>query len=133
MYRIVLYSFTIIAVFCVAALAGERSVIQVQQGEAPPIAKPNYGLAQVVPLPAPARPQVPGGVSVQPVTSQLRKPRLIRVAPNGDKYCSNGFLADHRIALDCAGFLSRALLCEPFPLQMKSAATASIATPSWIG
>jgi mono/diheme cytochrome c family protein len=89
MYRIVLYSFTIIAVFCVAALAGERSVIQVQQGEAPPIAKPNYGLARVVPLPAPARPQVPGGVSVQPVISQLRKPRLIRVAPNGDLFVAD--------------------------------------------
>ena len=102
MFGIVRYSFTIVATFCVAALCGERAFGQVLKGEAayggwhddrpglrrlltpqdlPPIEKPTYGLAQVVPIPTGARPQVPDGFSVERVTSALRKPRVIREAP----------------------------------------------------
>jgi glucose/arabinose dehydrogenase len=110
MYRIVSYSFTIIAAFCVMALAGECAVAQVLKGKAaygswhedkpglrrllkpedlPPIEKPSYGLAEVVPIPTGARPQVPDGFSVQLVKSALRKPRVIRVAPNGDLFVAD--------------------------------------------
>jgi mono/diheme cytochrome c family protein len=82
--RIVRYSFTIITAFCVMALAGERAVAQVLKG------KTAYGsLAEVVPIPTGARPQVPDGFSVQPVTSALRKPQVIRVAPNGDLFVAD--------------------------------------------
>ena len=110
MYRIVSYSFTIITAFCVMALAGECAVAQVLKGKAaygswhddkpglrrllkpedlPPIEKASYGLAEVVPIPTGARPQVPEGFSVQRVTSALRKPRVIRVAPNGDLFVAD--------------------------------------------
>ncbi len=110
MFGIVRYSFTIVATFCVAALSGERAFGQVLKGEAayggwhddrpgvrrlltpqdlPPIEKPTYGLAQVVPIPTCARPQVPDGFSVERVTSALRKPRVIREAPNGDLFVAD--------------------------------------------
>ena len=110
MHRIVSYSFTIITAFCVMALTGECAVAQVLRGKAaygswhddkpglrrllkpedlPPIEKPSYGLAEVVPIPTGARPQVPDGFSVQLVTSALRKPRVIRVAPNGDLFVAD--------------------------------------------
>jgi len=89
MSGIVRYSFTIVATFCVAAalLSGEHAFGQVLKGEAayggwhddrpelrrllmpqdlPLIEKPTYGLAQVVPIPTGARPQVPDGFSVRP-------------------------------------------------------------------
>ena len=110
MFGIVRYSFTIVAAFCVAALCGDRAFGQVLKGEAayggwhddrpglrrlltpqdlPPIEKPTYGLAQVVPIPTGARPQVPDGFSVERLTSALRKPRVIREAPNGDLFVAD--------------------------------------------
>ena len=110
MSGIVRYSFTIVATFCVAALSGERAFGQVLKGEAayggwhddrpglrrlltpqdlPPIERPTYGLTQVVPIPTGARPQVPDGFSVERVTSALRKPRVIREAPNGDLFVAD--------------------------------------------
>jgi len=110
MFGIVRYSFTIVATFCVAALCGERAFGQVLQGEAayggwhddrpglrrlltpqdlPPIEKPTFGLAQVVPIPTGARPQVPDGFSMERVTPALRKPRVIREAPNGDLFVAD--------------------------------------------
>jgi len=54
-------------------------------------------LAQVVPIPAGARPQVPDGFSVQLVTSELHKPRVIRAAPNGDLFVADSmFNTVHR-------------------------------------
>jgi glucose/arabinose dehydrogenase len=47
---------------------------------------------QVVPRPADARPQVPEGFSTELVTSDLRKPRVIRVAPNGDLFVADSML-----------------------------------------
>lgn len=103
MHGIVHYSFTIVASFCVAVLAGERAFGQVLKGEAahgrlyddrpglrrlltpqdlPPIAKPTYGMAQIVPTPTGAPPQVPDASSVERVTSAL-----CREAPNeGDNF-----------------------------------------------
>jgi glucose/arabinose dehydrogenase len=110
MFGIVRYSFTIVAAFCVAALSSDGAFGQVLKGEAayggwhddrpglrrlltpqdlPPIEKPTYGLAQVVPIPTGARPQVPDGFSVERVTSALRKPRVIREAPNGDLFVAD--------------------------------------------
>jgi glucose/arabinose dehydrogenase len=99
-----------ISVCCLSLLAGEQAFGQVLQGEAaigswhddkpgvrrllrpqdlPAIAKPTYGLAQVVPVPAGARPQVPDGFSVERVTSSLHAPRVIRIAPNGDLFVAD--------------------------------------------
>src|SRR5271167_1492782 len=110
MYGIVRCSFAIIATLYLAAFAGERAMGQVLKGEAayggwqddkpgvrrlltpqdlPPIAKATYAVAQVVPIPAGARPQVPDGFSVQLVTSDLHKPRVIRIAPNGDLFVAD--------------------------------------------
>ena len=111
MHGLVRFSFTIVASFCVAVLAGERAFGQVLKGEAaygswhddrpglrrlltpqdlPPIEKPTYGLAQVIPIPTGAPPQVPDGFSVELVTSALRKPRGVREAPNVLSFDSGG-------------------------------------------
>src|SRR5258707_15455316 len=93
---------------CILSLLGsERTIGQVLQGAAafgswrddkpgvrrlirpedlPPISKPADGPAQVVAEPAGARPQVPAGFTVELVTSDLRRTRAIRVAPNGDLF-----------------------------------------------
>jgi glucose/arabinose dehydrogenase len=55
----------------------------------PAISKPTYGLAQVVPIPAGVRPQVPEGFTAELVSSSLHKPRVIRVAPNGDLFVAD--------------------------------------------
>jgi glucose/arabinose dehydrogenase len=99
-----------ISVCCLSLLVGEQALGQVLQGEAaigswhddkpgvrrllrpqdlPAIAKPTYGLAQVVPVPAGTRPQVPDGFSVERVTSSLHAPRVIRIAPNGDLFVAD--------------------------------------------
>jgi mono/diheme cytochrome c family protein len=110
MFGILRYSFAIVASLCAVALGGERAFGQVLQGEAaygsrhddrpdlhrlltlqdlPAIEKPTYGLAQIVPIPTGARPQVPDGFSVELVTSAPRKPRVIREAPNGDLFVAD--------------------------------------------
>jgi glucose/arabinose dehydrogenase len=56
----------------------------------PGIAKPTYGAADVVAMPAGAAPQLPDGFSAVLVpTSGLHKPRVIRVAPNGDLFVAD--------------------------------------------
>jgi glucose/arabinose dehydrogenase len=55
----------------------------------PPIEKPTYAVARVVPMPAGAAPKVPEGFVAELVTSELRKPRVIRVAPNGDLFVAD--------------------------------------------
>src|SRR5712692_4061939 len=85
-----------IAAYCLSLLAGEGAFGQVLQGEAaygswhddkpgvrrklapqdlPAIAEPTYAVAEVVPMPADARPQVPEGFSAELVTSDVHKPR----------------------------------------------------------
>jgi glucose/arabinose dehydrogenase len=95
---------------CLAVAAGERALGQTLRGQAafggwrddrpgvrrlltpqdmPPVSTPTYGLAQVVPVPPGARPQVPNGFSVERVTSDLPNARVIRVAPNGDLFVAS--------------------------------------------
>jgi glucose/arabinose dehydrogenase len=99
-----------IAACCLSLLAGGGAFGQALQGEAaigswrddkpgvrrllraqdlPAVAKPTYGAAKVVPIPASARPQVPEGFSAERVPSSLHKPRVIRVAPNGDLFVAD--------------------------------------------
>ena len=99
-----------IAACCLSLLAGERALAQTLEGAAafgswrddkpgvrrlitaqdlPPVATPTYGAAQVVPIPAGARPQVPAGFSAELVTKDLRNTRIIRVAPNGDLFVAS--------------------------------------------
>jgi glucose/arabinose dehydrogenase len=112
MYRITGYSFKVvgIAACCLSIVAGERAFGQVLTGAAafgtwrddkpgvrrliraqdlPPVSKASDGPAQIVPVPAGARPQVPAGFSAELVTSDLRNTRAIRVAPNGDLFVTN--------------------------------------------
>jgi len=112
MYSISRYSLKIVAITagCLSLLAGELALGQVLRGAAaddswrydkpgvrrlftpqdlPAISKPTYGLAQVVPVPAGARPQLPDGFSAELVTTDLHKPRVIRVAPNGDLFVAD--------------------------------------------
>jgi glucose/arabinose dehydrogenase len=55
----------------------------------PAISAPTYGLAEVVPMPAGAKPLVPPGFTVEMVTSGLGSARVIRVAPNGDLFVAD--------------------------------------------
>ena len=111
MYHINGFSLKVLALTCLlGALAGEQAFGQVLQGAAafgtwrddkpgvrrlirpqdlPPISKASDGPAQVVPVPAGARPQVPAGFSAELVTSDLRNTRAIRVAPNGDLFVAS--------------------------------------------
>jgi mono/diheme cytochrome c family protein len=101
MFGILRYSFAIVASLWAVALGGERAFGQVLQGEA---AYASYGLAQVVPIPTGARPQVPDGFSVELVTSALRKPRVIREAPNGDLFVADTmFNAVHVLRISPGG------------------------------
>ena len=117
MHGFVRYSFTIVASLCVAALAGERAFGQMPKGEAaygswhddrpglrrlpmrqdlPSIEKPTNGLAQVVPIPTGAPPQVPDGFSAGLATSALRNcGRMTFELGTGDPWAahSNGVLS----------------------------------------
>ena len=97
---------------CFMSLAGgERAVGQVRQGDTasgswrddkpgvrrllkpqdlPAISKPTYGVPEVVARPVGGGPQVPDGFFAELVTtSGLHKPRVIRVAPNGDLFVAD--------------------------------------------
>jgi mono/diheme cytochrome c family protein len=101
MFGILRYSFAIVASLWAAAFGGERAFGQVLQGEA---AYGSYGLGPVVPIPTGSRPQVPDGFSVEPVTSALRKPRVIREAPNGDLFVADTmFNAVHVLRISPGG------------------------------
>ena len=52
----------------------------------PPPGKSTSNTAEVVPMPAGAKPRVPSGFSVDLVASGLSEPRVIRTAPNGDVF-----------------------------------------------
>jgi len=109
MFRITEYSLKVIgiAACCLSLVGAKQAFGQVLQGAAafgswrddkpgvrrlirpqdlPPISASANGPAQVVPMPAGARPQVPAGFSAELVTSDLRNTRAIRVAPNGDLF-----------------------------------------------
>jgi len=66
---------------------GVRRLIRPQ--DLPPVSKATDGPAQIVPLPAGVRPQVPAGFLAELVTSDLHNTRAIRVAPNGDLFVAS--------------------------------------------
>jgi glucose/arabinose dehydrogenase len=63
----------------------------------PPISKASYSEAEVVPMPAGAKPRVPSGFIVEMVASGLNGPRVIREAPNGDLFVAEGTANDVRV------------------------------------
>jgi glucose/arabinose dehydrogenase len=126
MDRISRYPLRIVAVTagCLSLLAGQAAFGQVLQGDAaigswrddkpgvrrllrpqdlPAVSKPTYGAAQVVPVPAGAQPQVPGGFKAERVTTDPRKPRVIRVAPNGDLFVADSMFNSVRVLRVPAG------------------------------
>ena len=113
-----------IAACSLGLLAGEAAFGQVLKGEAaigswkddkpgvrrlitpqdlPAIGKATYGAAQVVPVPAGARPQVPEGFTAERVTTDAHKPRVIRVAPNGDLFVADSMFNSVRVLRVPAG------------------------------
>jgi len=63
---------------------GVRRLILPQ--DLPPVSPESIGTADIVPMPAGAKPLVRDGFSVELVTSGLNVPRVIRLAPNGDLF-----------------------------------------------
>jgi glucose/arabinose dehydrogenase len=109
---------------CLGMLAGGSALGQVLRGEAalggwhddkpgvrrrltpqdlPAPAKPTYGIAQVVPMPAGARPQLPAGFSAELVATDPHKPRVIRAAPNGDLFVADSMFNSVRVLRVPAG------------------------------
>ena len=63
----------------------------------PAISTPTYGKAEIVAMPAGAKPAVPPGFSVELVTSGLVNPRASRVAPNGDLFVADSMSGTVRV------------------------------------
>jgi glucose/arabinose dehydrogenase len=65
------------------------------------MSKPTEGMAEIVAKPATAEPRLPDGFSAKMVaTSDLHKPRVVRVAPNGDLFVADSmFGAVHVLRL----------------------------------
>lgn len=80
---------------------GVRRLLTLQ--DLPAVAKPTYGMAQVVPMPAGARPQVPDGFTAERVTTDTQHPRVIRVAPNGDLFIADSMSNQVRVLRVPAG------------------------------
>ena len=66
---------------------GLRRLLTAQ--DLPPISKSTPNFAEVVAMPAGAKPSLPAGFSVEMVASGLGGPRAIRVAPNGDVFVAD--------------------------------------------
>ena len=69
----------------------------------PAVAKPTTGQAQVVPMPPDAHPQLPDGFTAELVTTDTHKPRVIRVAPNGDLFVADSMFGAVRVLRVPAG------------------------------
>ncbi len=80
---------------------GVRRLLRPQ--DLPAVSKPTYGAAQVVPVPAGAQPQVPDGFKAERVTTDPHKPRVIRVAPNGDLFVADSMFNSVRVLRVPAG------------------------------
>jgi len=80
---------------------GVRRLLRPQ--DLPAVSKPTYGAAQVVPVPAGAQPQVADGFKVERVTTDPHKPRVIRVAPNGDLFVADSMFNSVRVLRVPAG------------------------------
>ena len=113
-----------LATCCLTLLAGANAFGQVLRGQAamgdwrddkpglrrlitardlPAVAKPTTGQAQVVPMPPDARPQLPEGFTAELVTTDPHKPRVIRVAPNGDLFVADSMFGSVRVLRVPAG------------------------------
>jgi glucose/arabinose dehydrogenase len=126
MYRVTRHPLKIVvfAACCLSLLAGESAFGQVLRGDAalggwrddkpgvrrlltpqdlPAISKPTYGAAQVAPAREGARPKVPEGFSVELVTTDAHKPRVIRAAPNGDLFVADSMFNSVRVLRVPAG------------------------------
>jgi glucose/arabinose dehydrogenase len=66
---------------------GVRRLLTLQ--DLPPIGKSTPNFAEVVSMPAGAKPNAPAGFSVEMVASGFAGPRVIRVAPNGDLFVAD--------------------------------------------
>jgi len=66
---------------------GVRRLLTLQ--DQPLAAETPQNFAEVVPIPAGAKPRVPTGFSVEMVASGLAQPRVLRVAPNGDLFVAD--------------------------------------------
>jgi glucose/arabinose dehydrogenase len=112
------------AACCLSLLAAETAFSQVLRGTAamggwqddkpgvrrlitsqdlPALSKPTYDVAKVVPMPAGAKPQVPEGFTAELVTTDALKPRVIRVAPNGDLFVADSMSNSVRVLRVPAG------------------------------
>jgi glucose/arabinose dehydrogenase len=80
---------------------GVRRLLTAQ--DLPPIGKSIPNFAEVVSMPAGAKPNVPAGFSVEMVTSGLAGPRVIRVAPNGDLFIADSTSNTVRVLRVAAG------------------------------
>ena len=74
-------------------------VHRVNPGDLPaPFATPSaQGNAAIVPKPADATLKVPAGFKVEPFAADLKAPRVIRIAPNGDAFVSESFAGRIRV------------------------------------
>ena len=63
---------------------GVRRLFTIQDLQ--PVSQPTYGMSEVVSMPQGAAPQVPANFSAELVTSEIKKPRVIRTAPSGDLF-----------------------------------------------
>ena len=80
---------------------GLRRLITAQ--DLPAVAKPTTVQAKVVPMPPDARPQLPDGFTAELVTTDTHKPRVIRVAPNGDLFVADRLFGSARVRRVPAG------------------------------
>ena len=88
----------------------------------PAISTPTYGKAEIVAMPAGAKPAVPPGFSVELVTSGLVNPRASRVAPNGDLFVADSMSGTVRVVPHSGGERqanSRRGLCQWAPPALR--------------
>ncbi|MBB3319963.1 glucose/arabinose dehydrogenase [Rhizobium sp. BK181] len=62
-----------------------------------PTASDTQNFGAIVPIPEGAKPLVPDGFTVEPVALNLKGPRAIRVAPNGDLFIAESMSNDVRV------------------------------------
>jgi glucose/arabinose dehydrogenase len=84
---------------------GVRRLLTPQDLPPPLATKSAMNFAKTVPMPQGAKPQVPAGFSVEMVTSGVKSPRAMRVAPNGDLFVADslsGTVRTYRITAGSA-------------------------------
>jgi len=81
---------------------GVRRLLTAQ--DQPAVTKSSTGSPSITPMPKNAKPQALQGFSVQLLTNEIRKPRVIRVAPNGDIFVAESMNNTvHALRLDSTG------------------------------